>query len=370
MRRISDGDPSGFPSWQQRKTPPRDLYPQSEGTVLLNVKSHGYHDHRHNIRISRIYSDSLEDRQAVADEIRTAATTIGFFYIKNHGIPIETIDACLEASRDFFHQSLEIKQRVNQANSKWFNGWNAPKSHRANATESLDQRESFGFRYDPRYDPAVSDVDSIPPEIRAGFRAEEYGWEQTANLAHFKQDVLAYWWSCLGLARRLIRVFALALDLPEDYFDKMTSHPDAAVALNYYPSIPAGAVRDSNNAEMVSIGSHTDLQFFTMLWQNMNGGLQVLNREGQWPNAQPIEGTIVVNIGDYLMRITNDKFVSTVHRAKNFSSNERGFNFNETCGLLSSCLDEKHPAKYKPISCDEWVQLRFKVTNLEGGSGK
>ncbi len=130
-----------------------------------------------------------------------------------------------------------------------------------------------------------------------------------------------YWRACLSTARRLVRTFALALDLPEDHFDTMTSHPDAAIALNYYPPIPQSALEDKEEA--VSIGSHTDLQFFTMLWQDQNGGLQVLNRDGQWLNATPIEGTFVLNIGDYLMRITNDRFVSTVHRAKNFNTNER-----------------------------------------------
>ncbi|CAL5872080.1 uncharacterized protein PFLUO_LOCUS6337 [Penicillium psychrofluorescens] len=327
------------------------------------------------VDISRIFDENLEVRKAVAEEIRVAATTIGFFYIKNHGIPDKVITAAQAAAQNFFHQPEEIKQRVNQANSKWFNGWNGPDSHRANPVESLDYRESFGFRYDPRYDPSVEDVDAIPQEIKDGFRAEEYCWTQTANLPHFKADVLEYWRSCLALARRLIRIFALALDLPEDYFDRMTSHPDAAVALNYYPTIPESAAKETD-VEAVSIGSHTDLQFFTMLWQDQNGGLQVLNRDGQWLNAKPIHGTFVVNIGDYLMRITNDRFVSTVHRAKNFTKNERysmpfflGFNFNEICGVLPSCVDDEYPAKYEPISCSEWVHLRFKATNLEGGSG-
>ncbi|KAI2636508.1 2OG-Fe(II) oxygenase [Hypomontagnella submonticulosa] len=322
------------------------------------------------IDVSGIFSDNIVDHKAVAAEIRKAATTIGFFYMKGHRIPDEVIQACLKSARDFFHQPEEIKQKVNQVNSKWFNGWNGPRAHRANVVESIDYRESFGMRYDPRYDPLVEDVDTIPQEIKDGFRAEEYVWEQTANLPAFKEDVLNYWRACLALARRLVRVFALALDLPEDYFDEKTSHPDAAVALNYYPTIPESALRAPEEA--VSIGSHTDLQFFTMLWQDQMGGLQVLTRDGQWLNAVPIEGTFVVNIGDYLQRITNDRFISTVHRAKNFNAAERfsmpfffGFNFNEKCGVLPSCIDEEHPAKYDPISCEEWVRLRFGKTTLE-----
>ena len=354
------------------------------------------------IDISRAYSESLEDRKAVADEVRAAAKSTGFFYIKNHGIPTETIDACLASAKEFFHQPAEIKDHVKHTKSKYFNGWYPQNTGRANLTESFDQREKFGFRYDPKYDPAVSDVDSIPPEIKAGFRSEEFYWDGTANLPNFKRDSLAYWQACLRLAKRMVHIFALALKLPEDYFDKKISHPDAAIALNYYPQIPEGVVLDEKNAEMVSIGSHTDLQFFTLLWQDMNGGLQVLNRQGQWLNVRPIEGTIVVNLGDYIQRCTNDQFVSTVHRAKNFSPNERysmpfffgkcpnlpilsfflsfffffflntrqilttsGFDFNEKLGVLPSCVDDEHPPKYEPISCSEWVHLRFKATTVK-----
>jgi isopenicillin N synthase-like dioxygenase len=94
----------------------------------------------------------------------------------------------------------------------------------------------------------------------------------------------------------------------------------------------------------------------------------VLNREGEWINAAPIEGTFVVNIGDYLQRITNDRYISTVHRARNLSGKERismplffGFSLNERCGVLESCIDEEHPAKYDEISCKEWIDLRVKA---------
>lgn len=317
------------------------------------------------IDISGIYGD-LAQRKAVAQNVKAAAMSIGFFYVKGHGILDEIIANALAQSKLFFSQLAEIKDKVNQKRSKWFNGWNSRNSSHVSETESRDWRESFGMRYDPRYDSAVYDITTIPQEILAGFHAEEYVWEQTANLPDFKAGILDYWRACLALARRLIRIFALALNLPEDYFDKMTSHPDAAVALNYYPSQIELPKIDENT---VSIGSHTDLQCFTILWQDDNGGLQVLNRDGQWINAKPIPGTFVINIGDYLMRITNDHFVSTVHRAKNVSTNERysmpfffGFNFNETCGVLPSCADEEHPAKYEPISCEEWVQLRLAQT--------
>jgi isopenicillin N synthase-like dioxygenase len=104
----------------------------------------------------------------------------------------------------------------------------------------------------------------------------------------------------------------------------------------------------------------------------MNGGLQVLNNEGQWIKASPIQGTLVVNIADYLQRLSNDKFKSTVHRVYNRSTMDRysmpfffGFNFNEKCGVLPSCTGPENPAKYEPISCGDWCQLRFQQTDQE-----
>ena len=105
-----------------------------------------------------------------------------------------------------------------------------------------------------------------------------------------------------------------------------------------------------------------------MLWQDDNGGLQVLNRQGQWINAKPLPGTFVVNIADYMQRITNDLYVSTVHRAQNWSGRERvsmpfffGFSPNESCAVLDSCVGEDQQKKYDEITCIDWVKRRVKA---------
>jgi len=86
----------------------------------------------------------------------------------------------------------------------------------------------------------------------------------------------------------------------------------------------------------------------------------------------PIEGTFVVNIGDFMMRLCNDQYKSTVHRVYNRSTAERvsmpfffGLNFNCVEGVVPSCTSLDNPAKYEPISCGDWCQLRFKLENSE-----
>jgi len=244
----------------------------------------------------------------------------------------------------FFHQSDSEKEVVSKEKSKYFNGWSARRTVHASPSESLDYREAFGWRYAPQYDPEGRDPDAVPEEVKPYIRGEEFVWEGTSHLPGFKEGCITYWQECLKLARRLVKIFALCLDLQEDYFDSVTTYPGSDSVLNFYPAMTPEEAQDSDD---VGLGSHTDLQCFTLLWQDMVGGLQVLTKDGQWIKASPIKDTIVVNIGDYLMRLSNDRF-------KFF-----GFNFNEKCGVLPTCTDENNPPKYEPISCGDWCQLRF-----------
>ncbi|TFK54683.1 2OG-Fe(II) oxygenase superfamily protein [Heliocybe sulcata] len=322
------------------------------------------------IDLQGIYGD-LDERRKVAAQIKKAANEIGFFYIKNHGIGEDVIDAARRQAVNFFKQPMQAKELVTRAKSKYFNGYSPPRGSHASPSESKasDTRETLGWRYAPEYDPEPKDLDAIPPEVQPYIRGEEFVWEGTAHLPDFKQDVLRYWQACLTLSRRLVRVFALALDLAEDYFDRVTTYPGSDGVFNFYPGMTPEEIR--NAGDEVGLGSHTDLQCFTLLWQDMSGGLQVLKGQ-EWLKVPPVEGTFVVNIGDYLMRLTNDRFVSTVHRVFNRSPHDRlsmpfffGFNFNETCSVLPTCITDDNPAKYQPITCGDWCQLRFKQSVIE-----
>lgn len=217
------------------------------------------------IDVSGIFSSELSDRQHVARQIRDAATNIGFFYIRNHGVDQTAVTNAYEAALAFFRQPMEAKLRANSSQSAFYNGYKPPATQRLNPTESVDVRESFSFQYDPRYDPAVGgNLDAIPGEVREQLRMEDFQWEQTSHLPGFKAALIKYWTQALRLARALVRTFALSLDLDEHFFDDKFSHPDANLLLNYYPPIarPASSSdrKDVNDEEKVSIGSHCDFQ--------------------------------------------------------------------------------------------------------------
>ncbi|TVY85758.1 putative iron/ascorbate oxidoreductase, partial [Lachnellula willkommii] len=267
-----------------------------------------------------------------------------------------------------FRQTTDAKMKITSAQSRYFNGYKGPRQTNISPSESVDVKETLGWRYAPQYDPDTKDLNAIPEEVKPWIRGEEFVWEGTAHLPGFKEEVLAYWAACLTLSRKLVRAFALSLDLAEDYFDSRTTYPGADGTFNYYPTTTAE--EKANNS--VGLGSHTDLQLFTLLWQDMVGGLQVLNREGQWIKAVPVEGTIVVNIGDFMMRLCNDIYISTVHRVYNRATVERvsmpfffGLNFNCVEGVVPSCTSAENPAKYEPISCGDWCQLRFTLESNE-----
>ncbi|XP_044715674.1 2OG-Fe(II) oxygenase superfamily domain-containing protein [Hirsutella rhossiliensis] len=266
------------------------------------------------IDLSRLFSDTLADREAVASQIHDAASNMGFFYVKNHGIPLQEIRGAYEAALDFFRQGPAEKIKADATEGPYDSGWRGPRTQRVNPDEGVDVRET------------------IPHEAAQYIGQGKPAFEGTEQVPQLKESLERYYKSCLALARALTRAFALSLGLYEDAFDTKVQYPDASLEVNFYPPLAQGSDSSSSNSarrepkdadSRISIGSHTDFLFFTMLWQDDVGGLQVLNHEGQWIAAKPIEGTLVVNIGDYMQRITNDRYVSTVHRAKNWSGRER-----------------------------------------------
>ena len=133
----------------------------------------------------------------------------------------------------------------------------------------------------------------------------------------FRPAVYDYYTHALAFSRKLMSAFALALDLPETYFDEATSFPMAGLRVLHYPPQEKADARD------IGLGAHTDYSFFTLVQQEKVAALQVLNANGIWVDAPPKPRTYVVNVGDFLSRITNGVFKSTVHRVLNKSGLER-----------------------------------------------
>jgi isopenicillin N synthase-like dioxygenase len=231
-----------------------------------------------------------------------------------------------------------------------------PTCQRTTNSPSSDRKETFSLRYNPTNDPTIADATPLLANPNYAYSDDSCLWEGTSHIADFKETTIQFWQTRLTLARKMIRIFALALGTPENYFDEVTTNPGADGLYVHYPGsaepVPTDAETD------VGIGSHTDIQCVTLLWQDMSGGLQVLSASDEWLDAKPIPGTLVVNIGDFLQRLSNNRFKSTVHRVYNRQTKSRysmpfflGFNPDSVCRVVPSCVDDQHPALYEPVSC-------------------
>ncbi|KAF7552316.1 hypothetical protein G7Z17_g4389 [Cylindrodendrum hubeiense] len=265
---------------------------------------------------------NLDSRKAVARNILQAAENAGFFYIQNHGIPEETIQKARQKATEFFHLPIEAKSRVApRVEISSYGYWGAG-ARQANPSSSRDSKETFNFHYEPAFDPLYQGrLEDIPEEVTKHLPKDGFVW-QDLGVPHFQNDVLEYWRACLSLARRLIRIIALALDLPEDHFDAVTTCPGADMAMNFYKGHGDVPIED---LEEVGLGAHTDLQILTLLWQDEHRGLQVLNSQSEWVFAPFIPG----------------------------------FNFDKKLGVLPSCTSEDNPPKYEPATCGELIAKRL-----------
>ncbi|KAL4942401.1 hypothetical protein BDV06DRAFT_164353 [Aspergillus oleicola] len=308
-------------------------------------------------------SGGLSDRKEVAAKIRVAAEGTGFFYIKNHGIPDELIQRALHEAEVFFGQNAEEKEKVSHSIFPKNDGYHGVGTTQINNKESRDQKETFSVRYNPLNDPTVSDSESLSDDSATASSSQEQLWAGTSHLPGFRETTLEFYKHRITLARKMIRLFALALDLEEDYFDSVTTHPGADGLYVHYPGTKEQT--DNPNPD-VGIGSHTDIQCVTLLWQDNSGGLQVLSASDEWLDARPVEGTFVVNIGDFLQRLSNNRFKSTVHRVYNRQPHSRysmpfflGFNPESVCRVVPTCVKEGEKPLYEPISCGEWHRARL-----------
>lgn len=174
----------------------------------------------------------------------------------------------------------------------------------------------------------------------------------------------------LQLARHMFRLFALSLALPEDYFEPMITHPGAIARLiKYKASANPKPLAVASEDQELGLGAHTDYECFTLLLQDSNPGLEILSPDGHWISAPPVDGGIVVNVADFLMRWTNGVYKSTVHRVINRTDKERysiplfiSINYDEKVETLPSCVSEGNPSKFPPITAGRYVLDRLSLT--------
>lgn len=149
-------------------------------------------------------------------------------------------------------------------------------------------------------------------------------WPSEDDIPGFYETIKEYYGQVLNLARHLFRLFALSLDLPEDHFDDMMSHPGGIARLLYYPAPKDPQPLDPKQKDKeIGLGAHSDYECFTILLCSSASGLEILSPDDTWVPAPAVDGSFIINVADFLMRWTNGVYKSTVHRVVNRTRNER-----------------------------------------------
>ncbi len=215
-----------------------------------------------------------------------------------------------------------------------------------------DRKEAFNIGLDLAPD---------DPEVLAGkpFRGVNLWPENPA----FRDVLLRYYEAVWAVGLDLHRAIAVDLGLPEDFFADKLDRPMATLRLLHYPAAPSSA------AEQLGAGEHTDYGNLTLLATDAVGGLEVRSRTGGWLAAPVIPDTFVCNIGDCLMRWTNDAYVSTPHRVVNPAGRERysvafflDANPDALVEPLATCISPGEPPRYASILAAAYLQSRLDAT--------
>lgn len=188
--------------------------------------------------------------------------------------------------------------------------------------------------------------------------------EGVSDPAFFRSTMDNYAEAMIDLIKDVLKVLAMTLNLPETYFDQFTREPIATLRLLHYP--PQEPTADSSER---GIGAHTDFGAVTLLLQDDVGGLQVYDQPtNTWIDVTPTPNAYVVNLGNLMMRWSNDRYISNLHRVINKSGRERysiPFFFPGNPDFLVSCLpgcEGIEGAKYAPIKVEDWIRGRYAST--------
>lgn len=235
--------------------------------------------------------DTPEGRAAIAATIGKACETSGFFTIVGHGVSKDLVDRMYTTTNGFFTAPDEEKDKS------------------ANRGAGVSGLRRLGGPYEAF---AAHVTGDLSDEERAALGDYPATWK-AANIwpsTGFKTVWDAYIAAMTELSADIMRLFALALDLPEDYFDdKFDNHVSLIIANYYYPA---------TDPEVLRRERHTDWGSLTVLYvEDELGGLQVLRAEDDWQDVPAIPGSFVVNIGDLMAFWTGGRWASTVHRVVN-----------------------------------------------------
>jgi len=282
--------------------------------------------------------DVVQERKRLAEQLRNIGEKIGFHCVVNHGVPDSVLEEAFAATRSFHALAKEEKLRYEMDREGrsgvgylGVNNWKLPARPRSNCNECFIVKRELG--------PRNITLDHMPwPEDVA---------EAAFSGAEFRKAVLGCSHAFERLALAMLPIYAEALGLPPEYFDSAFASPMYRLRLAHYPPVTSE----------FGINPHVDTSFFTILAATGPGLVIHSPARDQWVQARNITGGLIVNTGQLLAQITNDRWVATKHYALNSENEDRysiPFFFNATASaampVVPTCCSEEDPPKYPPVS--------------------
>lgn len=295
---------------------------------------------------------STTDRESFIHEIGEAFTTIGFVCIKNHGLSETLIQSLYAQTQAFFSFPTDVKSKYCISNLYGQRGYTVFGKEHAKGSIYPDLKEFFQFG---QIQPGV---ESYPSNVRVD--------ELPSFNPVFEQAFTTF--EIAGT--QLLSAIATYLDLPYDYFRSYIQHGNSILRAIHYPPIiqePLSALR----AEQ-----HEDINLITLLVGASAEGLQILTKDGHWLPVTANSNEIIVNVGDMLQRLTNDRLQSTTHRVvnpprENWHQARFSIPFflhpisSMPLNCLDHCIDMNHPKKYSDITAGQYLDERLKEIGLK-----
>lgn len=282
----------------------------------------------------------LAERRAVAAQVGAACRGIGFFAITGHGLPAAVTAGAFAAARALFALPAPAKQALAIGRHGPNRGYVGLGVEALDERSAPDRKEAYNLVW---ADEAESARNVWPPLP---------GWQAA---------VQAYFDATLAIGRRLHQAFALDLGLPEPFFTDKLDHPQATLRLLRYPAAPTGAP--------LGAGEHTDYGNVTLLATDGVAGLQVRRRDGGgWLDAPSLPGALLCNIGDCLMRWTNQVYVSTPHRVQAPAQERYSIamfidpNPDAWVEALPSCVPAGEAPRHPGITAGDYLAQRLAAT--------
>jgi isopenicillin N synthase-like dioxygenase len=311
------------------------------------------------LNLSTFVHGSAGERTSFVAALGQAYTDIGFVAIKDHGLEPELERRLYNSVQSFFDLPQEAKDHYNIPGIGGQRGYTPKGMEHAKGRSVGDLKEFYhvGQLTPPK--------DASPEDYPTNIFPKEVPDFQDATVDTFLRLEVA--------GRQILRAIALYLELNIDYFeDKVRGGNSILRPIHYFPiedpdSVPADAVRAAE---------HEDINLITLLMGASADGLQVLRRDGQWIAITALPQHIVVNVGDMLQRLTNNKLRSTTHRVVNPPREQMGTSrysipffmhprAEMDLSCLPSCVAPGEAPAYEPITAGEYLHQRLREIGLK-----